>query len=91
LKYNTLVKLSGTVFSGFILNVLKITSRACGNVGKSSRFLARLFQAAVGIRVLCGFPRARHFHQAGVSLSQIQNLWRALLFIPTNSTEDPFI
>jgi hypothetical protein len=39
-------------------------SRACGNVGKSRRVLARLFQAAVGIRVFCGFPRTRHFRQA---------------------------
>jgi hypothetical protein len=32
-----------------------------GNVGKSRRFLAGLFQAAVGIRAFCGFPRTRHF------------------------------
>jgi hypothetical protein len=34
---------------------------ACGNVGKSSRLLARFFQAAMGIRAVCGFPRSRHF------------------------------
>ena len=38
--------------------------RACGHMGKSRRLLARLFQAGVGIRVVCGFPRTRHFHQA---------------------------
>jgi hypothetical protein len=41
--------------------------RACGNVGKSCRFLAGLFQAAEGIRVFGGFPQMRHFHQAGNS------------------------
>jgi hypothetical protein len=34
---------------------------AVGNVGKSRGFIARLFQAAVGIRAFCGFPRTRHF------------------------------
>ena len=53
-------------------------SRACGNVGKSSRFLARLFQAAVGIRAFCGFPRTRHFHQA-----------KPCSFLPTDTAEDP--
>jgi len=29
-------------------------------MGKWRRFLARLIQAAVEIRVVCGFPRTRH-------------------------------
>ena len=55
-------------FSSFLnLGIKNKTIRACGNVGKSYRFLVGLFQAAEGIRALCGFPQMRHFHQAGNS------------------------
>jgi hypothetical protein len=55
-------------FLVFILNILNITDRACGNVGKSRRFLAGLSQAAEESRAFCGFPQMRHFHQAGIPL-----------------------
>jgi hypothetical protein len=57
-----------SIFSGFILNISKIASRACGNVGKSRGFSARLFQAAEGSRAFCRFPQMRHFHQARIAL-----------------------
>jgi enterochelin esterase-like enzyme len=50
----------------FILKIAKFGIRACGNVGKSGRFLAGLFQAAEESRAFGGFPQMRHFHQAGV-------------------------
>jgi hypothetical protein len=55
-------------YSNFLnLEIKDKTNRACGNVGKSHRFLVRLFQAAEGIRALSRFPQMRHFHQAGNS------------------------
>jgi len=65
---STLLLIMRPEFMVFILNIGKITNRACGNVGKSCRFLAGLFQAAEGSRAFCGFPQLRHFHQARIPL-----------------------
>src|SRR5215471_7365806 len=45
-------------FFGQKIVLLKVDRcrRACGNCGKAERSLRGLFQASVGIRVLCGFP-----------------------------------
>jgi hypothetical protein len=49
--------------------------RACGNCEKAERGLRGSFQAAVGIRVLCGFPSA-----ASVSTGHFVRLFSA--FVP---------
>jgi hypothetical protein len=56
----------------FLNRYVMYRRRACGKCGKAER-RARLFQAAVGIRIKkmapkatdegCGFPRVRHFPQ----------------------------
>src|ERR1051325_7169060 len=45
-------------FFGQKIVLLKVDRRrrACGNCEKAERSLRDLFQASVGIRVLCGFP-----------------------------------
>jgi putative transposase len=40
-----------------------VSRRGCGKCGKAEASCARLFQARVGIRVVCGFPYVRHFPQ----------------------------
>ena len=72
--------LLGSYLTSFSSETERKPSRACGNVGKSRRFLARLFQAAVEIRSFCGFPRTRHFHQVYSFLLGV---------IPTDFAEDP--
>ena len=48
------------VFSVFLLHFM--SRSGCGNVEKSGRFFAGLFQALEGSDAVCRFPHARHFH-----------------------------